>query len=337
MTPVTTPEIDVDELAARVDAGARVVDVREPDEYATGHVPGAVSIPLATVPEHLDAFRGDEPVCVICQSGGVAGGPSSSSASTASTRPTWTAERGPGSPPGGRPSAGTVPRDPPLGRAPGRARPPDRRAGRPAPVRHGHRVPPGADLLPPPRPPAVRVGRRNAERRTGSRPRRPAGARRRAAGQVVRRPGGNRGPRRAAGPRRADARRRRHPPPPVRHATGGRLRGLRHAVALGPPAGRAEGHTGQGRPADRLVASPAVGGPEGLCGVGRGVAARTARPPDRRVAAAGPPVVGRGGLRGAAHAADRGDPARARLAEAERRQVAALAGPRRRPGRGRLA
>ena len=33
-------------------------------------MPGAVSIPLATVPEHLDAFRGDEPVYVICQSGG---------------------------------------------------------------------------------------------------------------------------------------------------------------------------------------------------------------------------------------------------------------------------
>ena len=63
-------EIEVDELAARLEAGARLIDVREPDEYTAGHVPGAVSIPLATVPDHLDAFRGTDAVYVICQSGG---------------------------------------------------------------------------------------------------------------------------------------------------------------------------------------------------------------------------------------------------------------------------
>ena len=41
--------------------GAPVIDVREPDEYTGGHVPGAVSIPLATVPEHLDDFRATMP------------------------------------------------------------------------------------------------------------------------------------------------------------------------------------------------------------------------------------------------------------------------------------
>jgi rhodanese-related sulfurtransferase len=63
-------EIDVDQLADRVAAGGRLIDVREPDEYTGGHVPGALSVPLATVPDHLDVFRGDEPVAVICQSGG---------------------------------------------------------------------------------------------------------------------------------------------------------------------------------------------------------------------------------------------------------------------------
>ena len=62
-------EIDVDELAERLAAGARVVDVREPDEYRAGHVAGAISIPLATVPERVEAFRGDGPTYVICQSG----------------------------------------------------------------------------------------------------------------------------------------------------------------------------------------------------------------------------------------------------------------------------
>jgi rhodanese-related sulfurtransferase len=67
---VTVPEIDVDELAERLRSGARLIDVREPDEYTGGHVPGAVSVPLATVPDQLDLFRGDGPVYVICQGGG---------------------------------------------------------------------------------------------------------------------------------------------------------------------------------------------------------------------------------------------------------------------------
>lgn len=67
---VPVSEIDVDQLAERLVEGARVIDVREPDEYTAGHVPGAISIPLATVPDHLDAFGGDGPTYVICHSGG---------------------------------------------------------------------------------------------------------------------------------------------------------------------------------------------------------------------------------------------------------------------------
>ena len=65
------PEIDVDELARLHAGGVKLVDVREPDEYDGGHVPGAELIPLATVPEHLDAVQGHEgPVYVICAMGG---------------------------------------------------------------------------------------------------------------------------------------------------------------------------------------------------------------------------------------------------------------------------
>lgn len=63
-------EIDVDALATELAAGGRVVDVREPDEYAAGHVPGAVLVPLGTVPDHVDAFTGEGPTYVICKSGG---------------------------------------------------------------------------------------------------------------------------------------------------------------------------------------------------------------------------------------------------------------------------
>lgn len=41
-------EITVAELKAMLDRGeAQVVDVREPDEFAEGHIPGAVNVPLS--------------------------------------------------------------------------------------------------------------------------------------------------------------------------------------------------------------------------------------------------------------------------------------------------
>jgi rhodanese-related sulfurtransferase len=66
---VTVPEIDVEELAARLDAGAVLVDVRQPDEYEAGHVPTAHLVPLDVVSDRLDAFTSDGEVLVICRSG----------------------------------------------------------------------------------------------------------------------------------------------------------------------------------------------------------------------------------------------------------------------------
>jgi rhodanese-related sulfurtransferase len=67
---VDIPEIDVDELATRRAAGAQVFDVREPDEYQEAHVPGAVPVPLATVPDQVGLFPTGAPVYVICAAGG---------------------------------------------------------------------------------------------------------------------------------------------------------------------------------------------------------------------------------------------------------------------------
>jgi rhodanese-related sulfurtransferase len=64
------PEIDVAELARMRADGAPLIDVREPDEYTSAHVPGAVLVPLATVPENLDQVPGDGTVYVICAKGG---------------------------------------------------------------------------------------------------------------------------------------------------------------------------------------------------------------------------------------------------------------------------
>lgn len=64
------PQIDVEELARRRDAGAPVLDVREDDEYVEGHVPGAQHIPLAEVPERAGEAPTDGRLYVICRSGG---------------------------------------------------------------------------------------------------------------------------------------------------------------------------------------------------------------------------------------------------------------------------
>ena len=67
------PEITVDELAARLEQGATLIDVRQPDEYASGHVPGARLIPLGDVPERVDEIPSSGEVLVICRSGARSG------------------------------------------------------------------------------------------------------------------------------------------------------------------------------------------------------------------------------------------------------------------------
>ena len=49
-------EVTVDELESALQSGAPLIDVREIDEYQAGHVPGAVLVPLASVPSALDQF-----------------------------------------------------------------------------------------------------------------------------------------------------------------------------------------------------------------------------------------------------------------------------------------
>lgn len=62
-------EVSTGDLEAALAAGAVVIDVRETDEYESGHVPGAVHVALGTVPDHVEAFRSDATVYVICRSG----------------------------------------------------------------------------------------------------------------------------------------------------------------------------------------------------------------------------------------------------------------------------
>ncbi|MFG6490955.1 rhodanese-like domain-containing protein [Microbacterium sp. P03] len=62
--------ITVQQLSER--EGVPLIDVREPDEYAAGHVPGAVNLPMSTIGERLDDLP-DGAFDVICQVGGRSG------------------------------------------------------------------------------------------------------------------------------------------------------------------------------------------------------------------------------------------------------------------------
>lgn len=59
--------ISIDDLAARSEGV--LIDVREPDEFAAGRVPGARNIPLQQLRDRLAEIPADQPVAVICQSG----------------------------------------------------------------------------------------------------------------------------------------------------------------------------------------------------------------------------------------------------------------------------
>lgn len=59
--------ITITELAAR--ENTPLIDVRERDEFAGGHVPGAINIPMSELGERLDELPA-EAFDVICQAGG---------------------------------------------------------------------------------------------------------------------------------------------------------------------------------------------------------------------------------------------------------------------------
>ncbi|MBQ7060426.1 MAG: rhodanese-like domain-containing protein [Clostridia bacterium] len=60
--------------AFRSTDGAHLIDVREPEEYRAGHIPGAVNIPvssLRSIEDEIDDY--DAPIFIYCLSGVRAG------------------------------------------------------------------------------------------------------------------------------------------------------------------------------------------------------------------------------------------------------------------------
>ncbi len=61
-------------IKEKIKAGARVIDVRSPGEFRDGAYPGAVNIPLATLPARMMELEPkDKPIVLYCASGARSG------------------------------------------------------------------------------------------------------------------------------------------------------------------------------------------------------------------------------------------------------------------------
>lgn len=68
------PTAPVHEIAAtRAHARVRVLDVRNPDEFTAGHIPGAQFIPLPQLTSRIDDLDRRDRIYVVCESGSRAG------------------------------------------------------------------------------------------------------------------------------------------------------------------------------------------------------------------------------------------------------------------------
>lgn len=63
-------EIDVARVAGdRTTKGLQIIDVREPDEWQSGHIPGAIHIPLGELGARFAEIDPERAIVTICRSG----------------------------------------------------------------------------------------------------------------------------------------------------------------------------------------------------------------------------------------------------------------------------
>ena len=70
VNPQTVPSVEVAQLGQALPEGTVLLDVREDDEWAAGHAPGATHIPLGELPGRLAELPEDAGLFVVCRMGG---------------------------------------------------------------------------------------------------------------------------------------------------------------------------------------------------------------------------------------------------------------------------
>jgi hydroxyacylglutathione hydrolase len=66
----TVVQIDPQSLQKRTANGVQIIDVRSPEEWRRGHLPGAIHIPLALLPDRIGELDASAPIVMQCQGGG---------------------------------------------------------------------------------------------------------------------------------------------------------------------------------------------------------------------------------------------------------------------------
>ncbi|MDX2020852.1 MAG: rhodanese-like domain-containing protein [Deltaproteobacteria bacterium] len=68
--PAPTPSVTKEQAHAMVQSGAKLVDVRSPEEYNERHIEGAVNIPVDDLPARASELGNkDQPMVLYCRSG----------------------------------------------------------------------------------------------------------------------------------------------------------------------------------------------------------------------------------------------------------------------------
>ncbi len=64
-----SPDVSPAQAQERMKQGSLLVDVREPEEWRSGHAPGATHIPLGQLPARMGELPPDREIITVCRSG----------------------------------------------------------------------------------------------------------------------------------------------------------------------------------------------------------------------------------------------------------------------------